>query len=91
MSGQPTESNSASLHPRIINGGGLVPDFVEFRRCPKDPFHWKTEGNRCPVCRSKIEVSLFIYAGVVDETEVVELDEAASARALEILKRRGQA
>jgi hypothetical protein len=62
-------------------GGGKPPDYVEKRYCPKDEGHWKVDepNGRCPVCRSKIETALYIYAGVVDEDDVHRIAAAAIA------------
>jgi hypothetical protein len=40
----------------FVWSGTYPPEAIKFRFCPKDPGnHWRVEGERCPVCRSKIK------------------------------------
>lgn len=52
---------------RRLMTGGPPPDYIEFRHCPKDPMHWRNDDERCPVCRTKTKVELYIHAGEIEE------------------------
>ena len=47
----------------ILNGGGSAPPVIEFRYCPMSPFHWKTEAERCPVCKAAIKTKRYVEDG----------------------------
>lgn len=59
--------DSDTMTHRVIYGAGPPPDYVEFRYCPKDPGHWKSEGERCPVCHTKIKSLAYIHAGEIED------------------------
>jgi hypothetical protein len=44
------------------DGPGKVPYSIEFRYCPKDPMHWRVDGQQCPVCKSAIKVASYMLA-----------------------------
>jgi hypothetical protein len=43
-------------------GTTIVPERIERRYCPTDEGHWRVDGDRCPVCRAKIETAIYALA-----------------------------
>lgn len=48
------------MSERILCSSLPVPEAIEYRCCSKDWGHWMSDGERCPVCNSKIRVVRFV-------------------------------
>lgn len=52
---------------QTLNGSGSPPDVIRFRYCSTDSGHWRTDGERCPVCRAVIQTVEYVPVAMTEE------------------------